>query len=127
MEDINIEKIKNLIETSNLNLHSTHKTLCIPIINRIYKKMIYGIQFDAIKVYDNLIIDGHHRYISSLLANYALNDNSYPKTSATIKCKWSKVEFTEEDWDTPAKINRLNKKDAEFNNLSIDEIISILK
>lgn len=127
MEDINIERIKNLIEISNLNLHSTHKVLCIPIINRIYKKMISGLQFDAIKVYDDLIIDGHHRYISSLLAKYNLETNPYPKTSATKKYQWSNVKFTEEDWDTPAKIERLNKEDAEFNNVSIDEIIRILK
>jgi len=127
MEHVNIEIIKKVLETSDIDLHSTHMVLCIPIINRIYKKMIYGIQFDAIKVCDGLIIDGHHRYISALLAKYTLDTNLSHKTSATIKYEWLDVEFAENDWDTPAKIKMLNKKDAKFNNITIDEIISILE
>jgi hypothetical protein len=47
--------------------------------------MINGIKFDDIKVCDSLIIDGHHRYVSSLLANINLDKAKSSKTSATIK------------------------------------------
>lgn len=45
--------------------------------------MINGIKFDAIKSNDNFIIDDHHRYICSLLANNFTDRINYSKTSAT--------------------------------------------
>ena len=89
--------------------------------------MINGIKFDDIKVCDTLIIDGHHRYVSSLLANIKLDTVSSAKTSATIQYDWKVVEFVEEEWDTVDKINRLNELDAEFNNVPIAEIIEMVK
>ncbi|MAQ41379.1 MAG: hypothetical protein CMH15_10095 [Mesonia sp.] len=64
MRNIDQKLILKAIEESDNTLISTHKKLCLPIINRIYKKMINGIKFDDIKVCDTLIIDGHHRYVS---------------------------------------------------------------
>ena len=52
METINKEAILKAIEESDNTLITTHKKLCIPIINRIYKKMMHGIKFDDIKVCD---------------------------------------------------------------------------
>lgn len=114
------------IEKSQNPLITTHKKLCIPIINRIYKKMIKGIKFEDIKVCDKLIIDGHHRYVSSLLANSKLNQVKSSKTNATIKYDWKDVIFVEEEWDTQDKINRLNELDAEFNNISLKKLIELI-
>jgi hypothetical protein len=100
MKEINKELILNAIAKSDYILITTHKKLCLPIINRIYKKMINGIKFDDIKVCETLIIDGHHRYVSSLLANIKLDEATSSKTSATIEYGWKEVEFVEEEWDT---------------------------
>ena len=127
MKEINKEQILNAIATSDYVLIATHRKLCLPIINRIYKKMINGIKFDDIKVYETLIIDGHHRYVSSLLANIKLDEAKSSKTSATIEYDWTEVEFVEEEWDTEDKITRLNELDAEFNNMSIEKIIELTK
>lgn len=108
-------------------LVSTHSKLSLPIINRIYNKMINGIKFDDIKVCNNMIIDGHHRYVSSLLANIEIGKTKTLKTSATKVYDWSKVEFLDEEWDTKEKIKLLNQKDAEYNNLPIEEIIKMLE
>jgi hypothetical protein len=89
--------------------------------------MKYGLKFDAIKVYNNLIIDGHHRYISSVLANIELERVTSSKTIATIEYNWADVEFVSEEWDTKEKINRLNEQDALFNNLTLEKIIEITK
>jgi hypothetical protein len=86
-----------------------------------------GVKFDDIKVCDTLIIDGHHRYVSSLLANSKLNEVKSSKTSATIEYDWVEVKFVEEEWDTPEKIKILNELDAEFNNMTIEEIIEMTK
>lgn len=127
MSEINKEIILKAIEESDYILFSTHSKLCLPIIKRIYKKMINGIKFDDIKICDKLIIDGHHRYISSLLANIKLEEVKSSKTSATIEYNWSTVEFVEEEWDTEDKILLLNELDAFYNNLTLEKIIEITK
>lgn len=127
MENINKEVILKAIKESEPVLITTHNKLCLPIINRIYKKMKNGLKFDAIKICDTLIIDGHHRYASSLLANIKLDEAKSSKTSATIEYDWMKVEFVDEEWDTVDKIMRLNELDAEFNNIPIEKIIEMTK
>jgi len=89
--------------------------------------MINGIKFDDIKVCESLIIDGHHRYVSSLLAKIQLDTAKSSKTSATYEYDWVSIEFVEEEWDTKDKIARLNEIDAEFNNISVAQIIEMTK
>jgi hypothetical protein len=86
-----------------------------------------GLKFDDIKICEGVIIDGHHRYVSSLLANIKLDEAKSSKTSATIEYKWNDVEFVEEDWDTEDGIKRFNELDAEFNNMTIERIIEMIK
>ena len=121
------QTILEIISSKTLDLNATQNKLSIPIINRIYKKMKLGLKFDAIKVYKNMIIDGHHRYISSVLANIELERVTSSKTIATIEYNWRDVEFVSEEWDTIEKINRLNEQDALFNKLTLEKIIEITK
>ncbi|GAA4205443.1 hypothetical protein GCM10022289_24880 [Pedobacter jeongneungensis] len=124
---INSEIISEYLKSERVKLLSTHNKLSIPIINRMYRKMVNGINFDNIKVCDNLIIDGHHRYISSILADIDLGWIPSCKTSATNVYDWTNVEFVDEEWDTELKIQRMNELDAEFNNISIEKISEITK
>ncbi len=89
--------------------------------------MSIGIKFPSIKVDGNLIIDGHHRYIASLLAGTTLDTVPSSKTSATIVIEWDTVILVTEDWDTDAKIKMLNEEDANFNGIEIDKITELLK
>ncbi len=82
--------------------------------------MSHGIKFDDIKICDNLIIDGHHRYLSSLITNFSIGQVPSPKTAATKQVEWNVVEFDENDWDTPLKIAHLNEQDAIYNGLDIE-------
>jgi hypothetical protein len=127
MDNITKEVILKKFKESGSVLIATQHKLCLPIINRIYKKMMNGVNFDDIKVCDTLIIDGHHRYVSSLLANMKLNEAKSSKTSATIEHDWVKFKFVEEEWDTAEKVKILNELDAEFNNMTIEEIIEMTK
>lgn len=127
MNKITREIILEAIKQSDYTLITTHNKLCLPIINRIYRKMINGIKFDDIKVCDTLIIDGHHKYISSLLAKIQLDKAKSSKTSATMEYKWNEVEFVEEEWDTDDKIKRLNELDAKFNEISLEKLIELTK
>lgn len=69
----------------------------MPIIDRIYRKMVAGIKFSGIKVADNLICDGHHRYLASLLANAIIEQLPTSITSATNIIDWQLVIFEEDD------------------------------
>ena len=127
MKKITKEILVEFISKNELELSSTHTKLCLPVINRIFKKMSAGIKFSGIKIESNLICDGHHRYIASILANFPLERIPGTVTSATTVVHWESVTFEDEDWDTPAKISMLNAQDAEFNNIPIGEIIELLK
>jgi hypothetical protein len=127
MTEITEEIIKEFLKEKELEYLLTHNKLSLPIINRIYKKMTNGIKFEIVKINENIIIDGHHRYISSELAKSEIEKTSYPKTSATIVYSWNDVVFVNEEWDTDYKILYLNQLDAKYNDLSLEKMIEISK
>ena len=127
LKQISKEDVIKLLQNNKVELRSTHDKLCLPIINRLYKKMSIGIKFSAIKVEDDLILDGHHRYLASLLANYQLERVPSNKTAATIITDWSSIAFVDEDWDTEAKIKMLNEQDAKYNNVSLEKIDGLMQ
>lgn len=47
--------------------------------------MLLGIEFSPIKVADDLIVDGHHHYVASLLAKTNIDIIPSLKTAATQK------------------------------------------
>jgi len=117
--------LKNYINSNPPALLSSHKKLSLPVIRRIHNKMRHGIKFAEIKVCDGIIIDGHHRYISSLLANYEIGHVPSSKTSATVVCDWKTVEFVDEEWDTEARIAEINRQDAEYNEVDLKVLTDI--
>jgi len=127
LKQITKEVVIDFIKKNEIELKSTHAKLCLPIINRLYKKMATGIKFSNIKVADGLIIDGHHRYLASLLADFKLETVISSSTSATEITDWITIDYVDEDWDTQAKIKMLNEEDAKYNAVSIDEIVELLK
>jgi hypothetical protein len=121
------ENLTQLLQSGKLTLISTHERLCFPIIVRIAKKMSIGLTFNAISVDDKLIVNGHHRYLASVLVGYKLDQIPCPKTSAKEAIDWKLVKLVDEDWDTDAKIRMLNEEDARYNDLSTDDLIRKLK
>lgn len=126
MKGINKETIKEFIRKNEIELSATQTKLCVPIINRMFKKMSAGIKFPGIKVENNLICDGHHRYVAAILANFPLERMPGIVASATKAINWESIIFEDEDWDTPAKINMLNEHDADYNNIPIEKIADLL-
>lgn len=127
MGKLTSNKIHEILKEHNAELAPTQAKLSIPIINRIYKKMVLGIDFNKIKVCGKLIIDGHHRYVSSILANIDIGRTKTRKNKATITYKWDEVKFVSTDWDRASKIKRINLMDAKYNDISLEEIIEITK
>ncbi len=127
MKPLTTKEILDFLEKDKIEFVPTQARLCVPIINRLYKKMSRGIIFEGIKITEKVIIDGHHRYVASLLANIELDNTLSSRASSTVITTWDKVELDESDWDTPTKIDMLNKRDAFFNKLEISEIEAMIK
>ena len=127
LEKITADVVQRFLLEHDIELMSSHTRLCLPVIDRIYRKMRNGIRFSGIKVDGNLICDGHHRYVAALLADFELERIPSSRTSATRTTNWNEVVFVEEDWDTPAKIKMLNEEDAYFNNMTLTQLVELLK
>ncbi|WP_259068267.1 hypothetical protein HDF24_08660 [Mucilaginibacter sp. X4EP1] len=124
MKKITTELIKEFIESNKIPFLPTQSKLCVPIINRLCRKMFHGIKFEDIKVCDNLIINGHHR-LSSLLMDFKIGQVPSQKTSTTKSDEWNVVEFDENDWDKPSDILYFNEQDAIYNCLDIEFVKQI--
>ncbi len=125
MQMITPEFIRTFIKSNSFSFLPTQPKLCVPIIFRMCQKMKNDIRFDEIKVCDNLIIEGHHRYLSSLIMSFEIGKVSSLYTSATKATTWDLMELVEEDWDTAAKIAYLNELDAKYNDLDLEFITRI--
>jgi len=88
-----------------------------------------GIKFSAVKVIieDNLISDGHHRYLASLIVGYPIEKIKTARTAADAIGDWKSVEFQHIEWESDEDIHKFNIADAEYNNMSIEQIVEILR
>ena len=85
-----------------------------------------GLEFDAMKVADDLIIDGHHRYIASILANKDIAQFRWPKNHNQSIFEWRDVTLTSLDYDKPSQIQYHNFNDAKRNGKDVQDIEEIL-
>ncbi len=127
MRQISLEQVLELCKKNDFELLSTHPSLSLPIIERMYRKMVFGIQFPNIKVEGNIIVNGHHRYLASLLAGVAIERSPSINPPANHIIAWESVLFEENDWDSEAAIIRFNEEDARYNDLSYEEICNLLR
>jgi len=126
--NISREFILAKLKESGKLLKSNQGRISLPVVNRICKKMTQNLMFPDIHVCsEDLIVDGHHRYIASILSNFELGVvHDYPAPSKTNEIEWKNVEFTEDDWDSASKIRMLNEIDAKYNNMDIADVQSII-
>ena len=127
IKNVCLQDIKHLVQHTELKLKSTQTKLSIPIINRIYKKMMAKIKLPPIKIQDDIICDGHHRYIASLFSKYDLEIILWSSSSSVITIDWDAVSFDDKDWDTEEEIRIINIQDAYNNNVELATILLLLE
>ncbi len=127
LRNITKEIVRTFVSENKFDLHCTQPKLCVPIINRIYRKMLAGIRFREIKIVNSLICDGHHRYLASRLAKYEIETTLSSSTAATVAINWESVKFDKNDWDMPERIDLLNRQDADYNDIPIDRLTEMLE
>ena len=127
IKNITRKDIETFISAHEPVLKATQPKLCIPIIDRIYKKMKAGIYFTPLKVDGSLLCDGHHRYIASLLSGKEIEKVPTLSASSVKAIQWADVVFEEDEWDTEAKINMLNEQDALYNGIALQKLLALLQ
>src|SRR5687768_16793270 len=120
--------LETLIQSGNIDLSPSQKSVSFPIVERIYKKMINGIIIRAgISISEDLVIvDGHHRYLASLFADYQLATSISPLSSAKEMLDWKNVTVEDEDWDSQAEIQKHNETDARYNDMTTEQLIELI-
>ncbi len=89
--------------------------------------MVLGIEFDPIKVDDESIVNGHHRYISSILADSKLERVLWTAPQSVTHCAWNQIEIDASEWESETQIKAHNEKDALKAGLNVELFNSLLK
>jgi hypothetical protein len=121
------ELLNQQISQGSLKLKPTQDKLSIPLVFRIYKKMKAGLKnFDAIKVAEGLIIDGHHRYVASIIAGVEIEQFPSNTNLNQTYFEWGEITLRTSEYDTDIQIKYHNFNDAKRNGMNIEDIEKIL-
>lgn len=98
-EDITVDSIKAIMK--NAPIKTKQSGVSIPVIKRYYTLLQDGSEAPSIKVFDNIIIDGNHRYVAGFLFGVAPLispglASSVWQEKAIIA--WENVHYDTEDW-----------------------------
>lgn len=119
MDEITLKTVEVLVKSGSLELSATQGAINLPILQRIYKKMKLGIRFDNIRVNNSRIIDGHHRYICSILSETQIGTDEWGIGSTAVDHEWSTITVVEIDYENEEQIRAHNERDAEINAVDI--------
>lgn len=126
MDLITLDIVKERLIDNNFELLPSQKRICLPILNRIYLKMKSNLYFKPIQISKGIIIEGHHRYLASILSNKNIEILNLDLNNLPDSYTWKNLQIDEKDWDSPEFQERINLKDAYINNLSLKEVLKII-
>lgn len=109
MPNITLASIQGFLANAPLQLKPSQRSLCLPVLNRIIDKINRGAAFSPIQVVDDLIINGHHRYICYSLLNLPVETINWRKSAAHEAGRWDEVTVDITDWDKPEDIEKHEK------------------
>ncbi len=107
-----------LMQMEEYEFLPTQNKLCFPILQRLYLKMLIGVQFPPILIKGNQIINGHHRFIASQLAGIKLDSIPWEASKGTSIFRWDEITIDQIDWDTTEAIRAYHLEDSKSYNLS---------
>jgi len=98
---LDIEKLNHFVKNTNHDYLTTHKKLCFAIIQRIYRRVLLGYRFGAIRVSnDELVVDGNHRYIAYKMAGIDFEIVKANRSFSDEPINFNEIIIdTNEDWD----------------------------
>ncbi len=100
MNDITYEEVEKFLTESEFDCTPSQKEISFPVIQRIHRRLQQGNSFSPIKVKENLIVDGHHRYISHKLLGMVAETTIGGSITESIEYVWSEINLTYIDYDS---------------------------
>lgn len=111
MPEITIQEVQEFILKNNFPLQPNQIEVSFPVIKRIYERLQKGNTFSPIKITNDKIVDGHHRFIClSILEiniekvsggnNFSINNNF----------QWTEVNVVTNDYDSEEEIEEYRQK-----------------
>jgi hypothetical protein len=121
------KQLEHILLNGSLEFKPSQDKLSIPLIYRIYKKMNCGlINFDAIKIAEEIIMDGHHRYIAAKLSKTEIQIFPSTKNHSQQTFEWCDIILKTNEYDSESEIKYHNFNDALRNGISVDQIEKFL-
>lgn len=121
------EQLVELMQSGKVELVATQAQVSFPLIERMYRKMMINVPFRAIQVHEKAVIEGHHRYLASMLAGQKMDQVPTPRSQAKQDVEWKKVQLLEDDYYTAARIKILNEEDAQYLGISVEALLERIK
>jgi len=99
--ELKVEDLEIFLNKEDHEYFTTHSKVCFEIIKRIYRRVLLGYDFGAIKVNQNrLIIDGNHRYLAYELAGIDYEIIAGCRSFSDPEYKLNTLNLViDEDWD----------------------------
>lgn len=104
------EIVEELLKENSFEYVSSQKKICYPKLERIFRRLSEGKDLHPIKFAENRIVEGHHRYLCSILLKKTIEMvKGGNNLSHKISYPWNQVMIDEIDWDSPDEINKYQK------------------
>jgi len=127
VKSISFEEFQKFLKAHEFELRASHNKLCFPIVKRLCQKMSLGVEFEAIKVERESIVNGHHRYVASILVNSKLERVPWTAPKSMTHCTWNKIALDANDWESDLEIKAHNERDALRAGLNVEVFNSLLE
>lgn len=103
MNELTLEIVQKFLKENEFRLRSTHKKVSFPILERIFHKLNNGERFRPIQVDNEVIVNGHHRYICLSILGLSVETIQWTRSPTSEIIPWSLVIVENLDWDFPNK------------------------
>ena len=83
------------------DMQPTQRAICAPKVQRNMMLLSQGSAAPPIQVANNMIIEGHHRYVAGKIYGQLPDIAPGIAISATVVTRWRDIHVDAADWDIP--------------------------
>jgi hypothetical protein len=106
---LSIEEVRGYLSTTEFDFNPTQDKISFPLIQRYVQMLKEGKEAPAIHVDDDIIVNGHHRYISGCLYERKPSTVPWTKAPSTPILNWTIVIVVEDDFGSNYDEQQFNK------------------
>lgn len=100
-DELDIEALRDFLKNGNHEYSTAQNRLCFAIIARIYRRLMQGYRFEAIRISEReMIVNGNHRYIAHKLARVEIEIIEATRSHSDKPRSFKEVAIdSDQDWD----------------------------